>query len=105
MDRAMYRTSGIYVMLESSPKPHERKSRAKKCAFCSGRGWISSIVGDWPVPCVKCSGAGAFRSIAFARKLGVNRRDVYRVDTLRAGSRVGLRVLEAIVRVFPEALR
>jgi len=42
--------------------------------------------------------------VELARKLGVNRRDVYRVDTLRAGSRVGLRVLEAIARAFPEAL-
>jgi len=37
-----------------------------------------------------------------ARLLGVNRRDVYRVDTLTAGSRVGVRVFDAIVKNFPE---
>jgi hypothetical protein len=92
-------------MLEPSPKPHDRKSRAKACANCSGRGWLARPhVQAWPEPCPKCFGRGAFRSIAFARALGVNRRDVYRVDTLRAGSRVGIRVLDAIARAFPEAL-
>lgn len=91
------------MILEPSPKPRDRKSRAKSCAFCSGRGWMNSL-SDWPVPCLRCGGRGKFRAVKLARALGVHRRDVYRVDTLAAGSRVGVRVLEAIARVFPEAL-
>jgi hypothetical protein len=83
--------------------------RAKKCSVCSGRGWIRNhpIAGKdrtWPEPCKRCNGAAYFRTMNLARALGVNRRDIYRVDTLRAGSRVGLRVLDAIVRHFPEVL-
>jgi len=91
-------------MLEPSPKPRERRSLSKKCDRCGGRGWILRSGADWGQPCERCGGRSLFRTMQLARLLGVNRRDVYRVDTLRAGSRVGLRVLEAIARAFPEAL-
>lgn len=92
-------------ILSPSPKPRVRRSLSKKCDRCSGRGWILRAGSDWAQPCERCGSRSLFRTMQLARLLGVNRRDVYRVDTLRAGSRVGVRVLEAIVRVFPEALR
>lgn len=89
-----------------------RRTRRKACARCSGRGWVRGWVSptdggrrdDWVVTCTTCNGAGQIRPLALARALGVNRRDVYKVDTLTAGSKVGVRVLNAIARVFPEAL-
>jgi DnaJ-class molecular chaperone len=100
--------------LEPSPKPRERRTRSQACARCDGRGWVKGWIGktvdgtiarrdDWPVPCRRCNGAGKIKPMKLARALGLNRRDVYKVDTLTAGSRVGLRVLNAIARVFPEA--
>ena len=98
------------MIFDLEPQNHRpsRRSRRKACPRCDGRGWITSLyahrIDDWADPCPKCYGAGKIRSMQLARALGVNRRDVYKVDTLTAGSKVGQRVLDAIARVFPEAL-
>lgn len=96
-------------MLEiQAPRP-PRKVRKKACAAYSGRGWTRNVAIEgkdrtWPEPCKRCNGAAYLRTMNLARALGVHRRDVYRVDTLTAGTKVGVRVLDAIARVFPEAL-
>ncbi len=77
--------------------------RGKSCPRCDGRGWILKSGEDWGQPCERCGGRPLFRTVQLARLLRVNRRDVYKVDTLTAGSKVGLRVLNALARVFPEA--
>lgn len=95
---------------ERKRKP--RLTRRKTCAECLGRGWVQETLspskvlalGQWPTSCPRCNGAGKIRPLALARALGLNRRDVYKVDTLTAGSKVGQRVFAAIARVFPEAL-
>jgi len=82
--------------------------RERTCDACSGRGWVmkyatsDACAATWPDFCPKCGGRSKFRTVQLARFLEVNRRDVYRVDTLIAGTRVGVRVLDAIVRKFPE---
>jgi len=104
------------MTVDCTPKD-ERRQRVRvrpprKCDACSGRGWVKGWVSpstgerrdDWPIACGKCGGRSAFRTMQLARLLGVHRRDVYRVDKLIAGSRVGVRVLDAIAKHFPESL-
>lgn len=96
-------------VLALSPKPVERRDRKKQCPQCGGRGWIRNVAIEgrdrtWPEPCRRCNGRACFRTMNLSRLLRVHRRDLYRVDTLTAGTKVGVRVLEAIAREFPEAL-
>ncbi len=77
-------------------------TRGKGCDVCGLRGWILKPGAEWPEPCARCGGRGRIRTMQLARLLGVHRRDVYRVERLAAGSKVGARVLNAITRAFPE---
>ena len=89
--------------LEPSPKLKRLKRHGAACSFCGGRGWGEAING-WPVTCPKCHGRGVFRMRELVRALGVHRRDLYRVEDMRVGTKVGVRVLDAIARAFPWAL-
>lgn len=95
-------------MIDCTPKDEHRRGvrvRERKCDACRGRGWVVRLGADvWPEPCNKCGGRSAFRTVQLARLLGVHRRDIYRVDTLTAGSRVGVRVLDAIIKNFSSVL-
>lgn len=78
------------------------------CVTCRGLGWLrrkDHVDGrDWPIECVVCAGSGVVRTCSLARALEVDRRDIWRVHTLRAGPVVGARVLDAIARRFPALL-
>lgn len=74
------------------------------CASCRGLGWTPAGPNEWPRICPRCGGAGRYRTVALAKFLGVDRRELWRVDTLRAGRAVSAYVLDAIARRFPEAL-
>lgn len=94
----------IETWLELSPNPRRLKRHGALCPKCNGLGFDGPGPGGWPTPCKTCGGRGAFRTRDLVKRLRVHRRDLYRVEEMRAGKRVGLRVLDAIAREFPEAL-
>lgn len=83
-------------------------SMAFDCVACRGLGWLRKkghVDGrDWPLECALCAGSGIVRTCTLARALDVDRRDIWRVWTMRAGAVVGDRVLSAIATRFPALL-
>lgn len=80
-----------------------------RCEACRGTG--ASAFGrtrttDFPeaLPCEKCRGLGIFSLCSFALRIGVTPNEIYRVRDMRPTRVVGVRVLEAIEKYFPEAL-
>lgn len=54
--------------------------------------------------CKRCEGHGVFTLASLALRMGLAPNEVYRVRDMRPTRVVGVRVLEAIAKFFPEAL-
>jgi len=73
------------------------------CKRCLSRGWVCPS-GDWAVECPDCNGQRPMSRSNVASVLGVSYREIWLVDTGRAGGEVSRRVLDAFAERLPSAL-